>query len=267
MEGSAMKKILLGVFALGLAGAGVAHGQTQAVRLYIAPNSTVAPPDIMRNLVSKCQDTTITVDPLQSDFMLEARGASGNYKFTLFQQGGIAIYGATTVTLSNAVKDVCNFLQSQTQLNVTPAAPPSNLPQLANVSAKSLNTVTNNLTNAADDLRKAANQSDYVQNAIAQIEQALAETKQAAANIHDDSGEVPKAGRNFVFDAAPPPPAPRANFMLYSSLDSLRLAYEALNRVQGGGFGGYRAQVNEDIVGAALVLVDGIASDNANHPR
>src|SRR5579862_1424809 len=135
MEGSAMRKILLGVFALCLMGTGVAQGQTITVRLYIAPDSTVAVPDIMKNLVSKCPNTTITVDPQQSDFMLQARGGSGNYKFTVFQRGGTAIYGTTTVTLSNAVKDVCDFVQSpQAELNVGPAPAPNGPPQAAKVS-------------------------------------------------------------------------------------------------------------------------------------
>lgn len=261
-----MKRKLWGLFALWLMGAGVAQGQTEAVRLYITAYSTVAIPDIMKNLASKCPNTTITIDPQKSDFMLEAGGGSGNYKFTVFQRDGTAVYGTTTVTLSNAVKDVCHFLQSaQAQLNIVNAAPPSNVPQGTKVSADSLNTVRRALTNAADDLRKAANQSDYVQKATAEIDQALDDTKQAAAHIHDDTGAAPMASQNFVFDAAPPPPAPRTNFMLYSSFNSLRLAYEALERVPGGGFGGYRTRVNEDIVAAAVVLINGLASYNATH--
>jgi hypothetical protein len=45
--------------------------------------------------------------------MLEAWGWSGNYKFTVFQKGGQAVYGTSTVLLSNAVKDVCKFVNSQ----------------------------------------------------------------------------------------------------------------------------------------------------------
>ena len=124
MDGSVMKKILLGVFALWLMGARVAQGQTKAFRLYIAPNSTVAVPDIMKNLVSKCSNTTITLDPLKSDFMLQAWGWSGNYRFTVFQRGGTAVYGTTTVALSNAVKDICHFLQSpQAQETIGPDTP------------------------------------------------------------------------------------------------------------------------------------------------
>jgi hypothetical protein len=260
-----MKKILLGVFALWLMGARVAQGQTKTVQLYIAPHSTVAIPDIMKNLVSKCPSTTITIDPVKSDFMLQAWGWSGNYRFTIFQHGGTAVYGTSTVTLSNAVKDVCHFLQSpQAQQLIGSPASPSYPPQVANVSAHSLNIVSGALTNAADDLRKAENQSDYVQKATAEIDQALEDAKQAAVHIHDDSGAAaPVTSANFD---APPPPAPRINFMLYSSLDSLRSAYDALSRVPGGDLGGYRTRMNDDIAAAAEVLVNGIASFNANHP-
>jgi hypothetical protein len=129
MEGLTMKKILFGVFALCLMSAGVSQAQSKMVRLYIAPNSTVAPPDIMKNLVSQCPNTTITIDPKKSDFMLQAWGWSGNYKFTVFQRGGTAVYSTSTVRLSNAVKDVCHFVKSpQAQVNTTSAPPPSSTP-------------------------------------------------------------------------------------------------------------------------------------------
>ncbi len=120
-----MKKILLAAFALWLMGAPVAQGQTKTFRLYLAPNSTVALPDIVKNLVSKCPSTTMTIDAQKSDFMLQAWGWSGNYKFTVFERGGTAVYGTTTVTLSNAVKDVCHFLQSPrlSRISVPPHPP------------------------------------------------------------------------------------------------------------------------------------------------
>jgi hypothetical protein len=133
----------------------------------------------------------------------------------------------------------------------------------ANVSAHSLNLVRDALTNAADKLLKSANQSDYVQNAIAVIDRALGDVNQAAAHLHDDSGAVPPSAAPS-FDA-PAPPSPRINFMLYSSLDSLKSAYDALNRVPGGNFAGYRVRINDDIAAAAEVLVNGIASFNAKH--
>lgn len=95
------------------------------------------------------------------------------------------------------------------------------------------------------------------------IDQAVDDTKQAAARIHDDSAAAaPTASPNFD---APPPPTPRTNLMLYSSLNSLKFAYDALNRVPGGDFGGYRTRINDDIAAAADALVNGIASYNAKH--
>ena len=41
--------------------------------------------------------------------------------------------------------------------------------------------------------------------------------------------------------------------MLYSSLNSLRFAYDALTRVPGGDFGGYRTRMNDDIAAAVEV--------------
>ena len=272
-----MKRILLGVLILRLMGPGVAQGQTKTVRLYIAPHSTVALPDIMKNLVSRCPNATITIDPQKSDFMLQAWGWSGNYKFTVFERGGTAVYGTTTVTLSNAVKDVCHFLQSpRVQMTIGPDTPwreattpsdplPPRQVQAANVSADSLNIVRDALTNARDKLLKAANQSDYVQTAIAQLDQALDDAKQAAAHVNDDSAAAaPPTIPNFD---APPPPTRLTNFMLYSSLDSLKSAYNALTRVPGGDFGGYRTLINNDIAAVAAVLVNGIASYNAKHPH
>jgi len=45
--------------------------------------------------------------------MLEADGWSGHYKFTLFKHGGDAVFGTSTLLLSNAVKDVCHFVNAQ----------------------------------------------------------------------------------------------------------------------------------------------------------
>ena len=247
-----MKKLLLSAFALCVMGAGVTQGQTKAVRLYIAPNSTVTVPDIMKNMASKCPNTTITIDSQNSDFMLHAWGWSGNYRFTLFQRGGTAVYGTTTAMLSNAVKDVCQYLKS---------------PHAANLSPRSLNAVRDALTNADHDLLKSANQSDYVQKAIALLDQALDDAKQAAAHVNDDADAAAAPPEEIPNFDAPPPPAPRTNFMQYSALNDLKVAYDSLNRVPGGGFGGYRTLINNDIAAASEVLVTGIDSYNARHPQ
>ena len=136
--------------------------------------------------------------------------------------------------------------------------------QRVNVSAGSLDRVRSALANASGSLQGAANQSDYVQNAIAVIDQALDDTEQASAHVHDVSGVRPPLARpNFD---APPPPTRGTTLMLYSSLNSLKSANDALNRIPGGDFAGYRVRLNNDITTAAGVLVNGIALYNARHP-
>jgi hypothetical protein len=137
--------------------------------------------------------------------------------------------------------------------------------QSANVGADSLKLVRDALTNAADKLLRSANQSDYVQDASAVIDRALDDVNQAAARVHEDTGATPPSvSPNFN---APAPPAPEINFMLYSSLNSLERAYDALNRIPGGDFGGYRVRINDDIAAATEVLVNGITSFNVKHRR
>jgi hypothetical protein len=107
-----MKKMMMAILMLTLGGAGAAFAQPRPVKLYVAPNSIVPRPEIMKHLVDKCPNVAITLDPKKSDYMLEAWGWSGNYRFTVFQKGGVAVYGTSTVLLSNAVKDVCKFVNS-----------------------------------------------------------------------------------------------------------------------------------------------------------
>jgi hypothetical protein len=109
-----MKKIILAVAFLIFAAAVAANAEPQSrMKLYLSPNSTVPRAEIMKHLVEKCPNAAFTLDPKKSDYMLEAWGWSGNYKFTVFQKGGLAVYSTTTVMLSNSVKDVCKFVNSQ----------------------------------------------------------------------------------------------------------------------------------------------------------
>jgi hypothetical protein len=108
-----MKKIVLGLFMLLLTGAGTAKAQTKPLKLFLSPASTVASADIVKNLGNKCSNVSITLDSKKSDFMLEAWGWSGHYKFTVFKHGGDAVFSTSTVMLSNAVKDVCHYVSSQ----------------------------------------------------------------------------------------------------------------------------------------------------------
>ena len=113
-----MKRItlLITVFAI-LVSAGVAGaappGPPKPLKLVLARQSTVGPVDIMKNLSDKCPGVTLTTNPQRSDFMLYAGGWSGQYSFMVIAKGGDTIYATKTVMLSNAVKDVCNFLNSQ----------------------------------------------------------------------------------------------------------------------------------------------------------
>jgi hypothetical protein len=106
-----MKKIILLASMLALfVGVGTAKADPKPVRLLMSPASTVASADLMKHIVEKCPNVSITLDSKKSDYMLEAGGWSGNYKFTVYQHGGVAVYSTTTRMLSNAVKDVCKFV-------------------------------------------------------------------------------------------------------------------------------------------------------------
>jgi hypothetical protein len=83
------------------------------VKVVMSPASTVPAGDIMKYFHEKCPNVTITLDSTKSDYMLQARGWSGNYRFTLYRHGGDLVFGTTTIMLSNAVKDVCKFINTQ----------------------------------------------------------------------------------------------------------------------------------------------------------
>jgi hypothetical protein len=95
------------------AGAGYAKQKLgPPVRLVLSPASTVPSADIVKNLEDKCPNVTITLNSKESDFMLDARGWPENYRFTLFRKGGAAVFATHTVMLSNAVKDVCKYIDA-----------------------------------------------------------------------------------------------------------------------------------------------------------
>ncbi len=104
------KIVLLSSLLFFLAGAGTAKADPKPVRLLMSPASTISSADLMKHIVEKCPNVSITLDSKKSDFMLEAGGWSGNYKFTVYQHGGLAVYSTTTRMLSNAVKDVCKYV-------------------------------------------------------------------------------------------------------------------------------------------------------------
>ena len=112
-----MKK-LMAVLAIvlfaGAAGAGTDVPVTgRALKLVLARQSTVPEVDVMKDLSDKCPNVTITTNPQRSDYMLYAGGWSGEYRFMVIAKGGDTLYATKTVMLSNAVKDVCKFLNSR----------------------------------------------------------------------------------------------------------------------------------------------------------
>lgn len=83
--------------------------QSDHVRIVLSPASTIPKADLVKDF-QRCPNVSIILDSHQSDFMLEAGGWSGDYKFTVFRKGGEAVYSTTTKMRSNAVKDVCRFM-------------------------------------------------------------------------------------------------------------------------------------------------------------
>jgi hypothetical protein len=92
-----------------LAGMSASAGP-RPLKLVLSPRSTVPPGEVLRHLGSHCPNVGLTQDSKRSDFMLEAWGWSGNYRFTVFAHGGDAVYSTSTMRLGNAVKDVCTFV-------------------------------------------------------------------------------------------------------------------------------------------------------------
>jgi hypothetical protein len=118
MEGdSAMKKIIISfailVFAVATAYAGP-DTTGKPLKLVINRQSNVPEVDIMKNLSEKCPNVTITTNPERSDYMLRAIWTPDDrYRFEVIAKGGDSLYATKTVLLSNAVKDVCHFLNTR----------------------------------------------------------------------------------------------------------------------------------------------------------
>ncbi len=109
-----MKKIALASAVLMLAGISAAapKPEPRPLKLVMARQSSVDPVEIIKHLSQKCPNVTITTNPRHSDYMLYA-GWGGNYRLMVIKHGGDTIFATETVLLSNAVKDVCRFLNSQ----------------------------------------------------------------------------------------------------------------------------------------------------------
>jgi len=83
------------------------------LKLVLARQSTADPIEIMKHLSQNCPNITMTTNPKTSDYMLYAGGWSGGYRFMVIAKGGDTIYATETVLLSNAVKNVCKFLDAR----------------------------------------------------------------------------------------------------------------------------------------------------------
>lgn len=95
--------------------AGAAHARHRGyppLKIVLSPASTVPSAGIVKNLEMKCPNVTLTLNSKESDYMLEARGWPQHYRFTLFRKGGTAVFATSTIMLSNAVKDVCKYVNS-----------------------------------------------------------------------------------------------------------------------------------------------------------
>lgn len=95
--------------------AGAAHARHRGyppLKIVLSPASTVPSAGIVKNLEMKCPNVTLTLNSKESDYMLEARGWPQHYRFTLFRKGGAAVFATSTIMLSNAVKDVCKYVNS-----------------------------------------------------------------------------------------------------------------------------------------------------------
>jgi hypothetical protein len=109
-----LKKIILLIAILFFVSLGPANAQPKPIRIVLAPNSVVDRVELIKKLGSQCPNVSITLNSKESDFMLEAGGWSGNYRFILYRHGGQAVYSTNTVMLSNAVKDVCTYVSKAT---------------------------------------------------------------------------------------------------------------------------------------------------------
>jgi hypothetical protein len=117
---SALPLVLLAVVLTALATAAPAQDKVpppppsgRQFRLVLARRSTADPVEIMKHLSQTCPNITMTTNSKSSDYMLYAGGWSGDYRFMVIAKGGDTVYATETALLSNAVKDVCKFLNNR----------------------------------------------------------------------------------------------------------------------------------------------------------
>jgi hypothetical protein len=111
-----MKKLIVVLAILmfsGVAGAGP-EVVGKPLKIVMERHSTVPMVELVKNFGDKCPNVTITTNPQRSDYMLQAFGWPGDgYRFMVIAKGGDTLYATKTVLLSNAVKDVCHYLNTR----------------------------------------------------------------------------------------------------------------------------------------------------------
>ena len=101
--------VLIALLIIGVS-VGTAIAAPPPVKLFMSPASNVPSAEVLKNLSDRCPNVSITLNSHESDFMLEAKGWPGHYRFTIYKKGGDALFATQTQYLHNAVKDVCNYI-------------------------------------------------------------------------------------------------------------------------------------------------------------
>jgi hypothetical protein len=112
-----MKKVIISFAILVFAAATASAGPDtvgKPLKLVMNRQSNVPEVDIMKNLSEKCPNVTMTTNLERSDYMLRAIWTPDDrYRFEVIAKGGDSLYATKTILLSNAVKDVCHFLNTR----------------------------------------------------------------------------------------------------------------------------------------------------------
>jgi hypothetical protein len=124
MHASRVKLVVLAIVGLFLSSG---YGQEAPKRIYLSQDQSqsaavgLSSRDMIKAISEKCSNVVITNDRSRANYVLETayawcctpRGESRGYKFTLFNENGDAFYSTQTHTLANAVKDICEAINSK----------------------------------------------------------------------------------------------------------------------------------------------------------
>jgi hypothetical protein len=102
----------------------VAEPQKRRVRIAFSRTSTVKATDIRKALAETCPNLQLTLDPLRSDYALEAMAGTVNvvfptevtrYRFTLFDRSGNAFFCTAPHKFANAIHNLCTAINSKSK--------------------------------------------------------------------------------------------------------------------------------------------------------